>query len=210
MLVTGCGLRDYERKLEEQQIRMKEEADLNSNLEPYPVKLHEKKGKEKDPAVSSDYLFLRPPQGMNTAADDKYSGACSHYLPRADSSTFKEMFVLLAKTEDREKFKSEVLKELHVSGNPVSIPLPAKSNHVTQFELYEDAAKDPIRVYIGQGNPTYQVAVAFRLAAGSRWDSVNDKIKYSLGTLMIGLAGWGQNKSYRPPAGPAASRPGNR
>jgi hypothetical protein len=217
-LCAGCGLQDYEKKMGDVQGQEKYKSEENTYLEPTQLRWLDKKKPEDPDYFHPDNLFFRPPQGIVTTADEKYVGSLNRYPGRGESSSFKELFVGMAKTDNREKFKDEVFKELGVTGTPKMTKTSAIRYHGTSFEhavpyeLYEsDGSRGPTRIFISQDDPMFQVAIAFRVPPSktgeSKWSSVENSISYSLASLQTGSAALNQNTVYKPPApAPAAPR----
>jgi hypothetical protein len=206
LLCAGCGLQDYEKKMGDHQGRIKYEAEENTYLEPLQVLWLDKKKSDDPDYFHPDNLFFRPPQGIVTTADDKYVGNFNRYPGRGESSSFKEMLVAIARTDSRDKFKSEVLKELNVGGTPKTTSATryhrTSFEHTVPYEFYEsDGPRGPTRVFISQDDSTFQVAVAFRVPPpSSNWSSLESSIVYSLASLQTGTAALNQNRVYKPPA----------
>jgi hypothetical protein len=195
---AGCGLQDYEKKMGEQQVRLKYESEENSYLHPLPIQILGKKPDGKELDFNSENLFFRPPEGIENRPDEKFVGSFNRF-PATEGLGFKEMLVAIVRSEDREKFKSEILKELHLSGPP-KVTTATRLGVTRSFELYElDGPKESTRLFWDQGDPNFQVAIAFRVpGTASNWSSVEQKIVYSLASLMTGIPATTQHRTYKP------------
>jgi hypothetical protein len=207
---SSCGLQDYEKQLEEQQARLKYTEEENTHLDPKPVKLFEKKEKEKpkgkekdkddedkDQSFHPDSFFMRAPAGITPVPDEKPVGILGHYPARSESGAIREMFVAAAKTDNRDKFKSDVLKEFKVGKSPRTMSVE-RLGYKQQFEYYQDETGST-RVYFNQGTGGIQVAVAFRLASGTAPTAATEnKIIYCLQSVATGNMATQMHKTYKP------------
>jgi hypothetical protein len=221
LLVAGCGLQDYEKKLEEHQKREAYLEAENAHLESQPLRLLEKKGKERakekgksleQDALNADSFFFRPPLGVSPIPEEKPVGILNKYAGRSENSGIKEMYVALAKNEDQDKFRKAILVDaLKLNEKALKPPKPSEFSRLDSrplvFDTYfEDSTKERLRVYLLR-DPTWQLAIAYRLSgtAGSS-NGVETNIDYAMRSTAFGTAAVQQHAVYRS-AGPAVPRP---
>jgi hypothetical protein len=183
---SGCGLSDYEKKMEEAQQAQRRFEEAANLLERTPLQLPDKKGSVEGGEGALSTLFgFRPPRGISTTPEKRRLGSLGVYRSTSDASGFKEVLAGASKSGERQGFQHDVLEQLGVSGTARSKEVKQPGGKVVSFEYYEkDAEQQSTRVYFCQAGP-YQIAIAFRIAAGSNWSGVESKIDASLATLGI-------------------------
>jgi hypothetical protein len=203
LLICGCGLSDYQEKMAAKQKVVDYWGEENQHLEGTPLKLPEKKPDDKDKeALAPDELFLRPPQGISSTPDDKALGGFLYRYASAPNRDFQDMFVAVAKNENKEKFVNEVLAQIPGAGGaPREKLVGEKAGRILRFDMRHEDLPDQTTpyVYFFYEAP-YQVAIAFRPAAGARGPRVDTPIEYSLASLWVGPEAQSKHRFWRPPA----------
>src|SRR5947209_16442704 len=93
VLCGGCGLTDYEARLEVQQKRLKYIEDENQNLEKDVTLPND----DNDNFVDTSVFYFRPPKGIKTETEPKMLGKYFYVYPsvRSDSG-FKDVLIAVA------------------------------------------------------------------------------------------------------------------
>jgi hypothetical protein len=191
----GCGLTDYEARLESQEKKLKYIEDENQNLEKdvsFP-------DDDKDDFAS--VFYFRPPKGIRPEPEAKLLGKHFYQFPsqRADSG-FKDVLIALAdesKTTPA-KFQKEIKDFLEIKGPasapaaPYSRPKGMPNSFPQQFEIYRE--RSIILCFLQE--PAFPTAIVFRLS-GPVSPITEDRIKFSLASLLEGKPAAAQRKIAR-------------
>ena len=103
---VGCGLADYEARMEMQQKKVRYAEEQNQNLEPYKLQLPERKLEDE---VPKEEFFMRPPKGMSGTPEEKIIGNdIAEFLP-SGVTPIQKMWVAAVRRDSEPKFQSDVL-----------------------------------------------------------------------------------------------------
>jgi hypothetical protein len=194
LLGAGCGLAEYERKMAEEQERIRYLDEENKHLEAGPVRLPEKKEADPDAkTVQPAEVFFRPPKGIALNPDERPVVANLYrYRATGASPAFPEVFLAVSK-DGSGTFQQDILRSLGSSaatrGNK-EIKRPGREP--LRFEMY----KEPLRelTFFFSRTDVYQVAVVFHAAESAATTRVMD---FSLGSLALGGAAGVQHRAYQ-------------
>jgi hypothetical protein len=208
LVVSGCGLQDYESRMEYEQKRVKYYEEENQNLEPKPITWPAPK--EKKDLMAKEALFFRPPKEVSTTPEDTPLGPLNLFFryPAKKTSGFEDMLVApLMSFKGADKLKQSILEELGMNGlKPTPKEMGQRSGRPVPFELYRDTAANAPYLYVHRNDP-FLVLVLFRPGeqnpGAERLEALMD---YSLGSLLTGNAATQRHGSWRPPA-PAPAAP---
>ncbi|MFL5242828.1 MAG: hypothetical protein ACJ8FY_12025 [Gemmataceae bacterium] len=107
LLLSGCGLADYEAKMAEEQARIQRVEEENNNLDEPVVIPPPKKEADKDSKIPD--LFFRPPKGIgHTAQKDLYGGLLYVYPRTGSAEGIQDAYIGFSK--GRKDFLKDVLK----------------------------------------------------------------------------------------------------
>jgi hypothetical protein len=173
LLVSGCGLSDYESKMLEQQHRL-QRWDLENKYLGKPLDI---KYPEKDFAPA---VFLRAPREIGTSASEQLYGGLFAVFPRSGTGPCQSVCINVSTRDDLEK---EVRALFRGAGQATT------ANRATQSEMglrqltWED--KEGNSNYFAFLHPATKptVAVVYQYERGK---NVQDQLSVSLDTLAIG------------------------
>jgi hypothetical protein len=183
LALSGCGLAEYEKKMEEAEARLKR-FDAENNLLGDPLALP-----TGDAAPSAD-LFLRPPKGVAKNPDDPRQ-APLHYA--AKDAVCTDLYLWFgAKDDDQNKLKQRIEAWLGpASGGWQSYAVqPTNGRPAITFDSaqFAPANAPPFRVYMHATSNGTPIAVVFKLAQPSP-PTTDEVLKMSLETYTDSYAG---------------------
>lgn len=182
---TGCGLADYEARMEMQQRKLRYAEDENKNLEGYKVVLSDRKS---DDNVAKEEFFLRPPKGVSGTGDDKTVGQDIVHFPGSGSGPIQDMWVAAVKRDNEAKFQKDVLELLKITTRAKK-PKTVGGTGLTQLNydwVHDDqGAKGTFDAYFFKKAP-YLVAVVFRTEGGKEGGASPPQIDYALASMRVG------------------------
>ncbi|CAN5140315.1 hypothetical protein BH10PLA2_BH10PLA2_26740 [soil metagenome] len=203
---TGCGLADYEARMDLQQKKLKYVEEENKNLEPYKIQLSDRKP---DDSVPKEDLFLRPPKGIDGNGDDKTIGADIVHFPGKTDGTYKEMWVAAVKRDNEAKFQKDVLEQLKINARAKK-PKPVGGVGLTQLTydwVHDDqGARGTYDAYFLKKAP-FLVAVVFKTESNKDAANPPPQIDFALASLRLGSEARTQ-KAGKPPASPPKATKG--
>jgi hypothetical protein len=177
----GCGLTDYEARLEVQEKRLKYMEEENKNLNDRPVNLSDRV--TEDGGVKYKQFFLRVPLGISHNVDDKAEGKFDVYQSLKPESGFQKILLAVENDDDVEKFKTAVVAALFKPApTPTVKSIPRPLDKPQTYDFYQ---KDGKQLYIPQ-NSYYRVAIAFFPSGSANQTLVDERIKYSLASFADG------------------------
>jgi hypothetical protein len=197
----GCGLTDYEARLESQEKKLKYIEDENQNLErdvTFP---------DEDKEDFTSVFYFRPPKGIRTEPEAKMLGKHFYVFPsqRADSG-FKDVLIAVAeegKTTPA-KFQKEIKDFLEIKGpastREYSRPKGMLNSFPQRYDVYQE--RGIILCFLQE--PSFPTAIVFRLS-GPASPITDDRIKFSLASLLEGKPVAAQRKIARGSTKKAAS-----
>ena len=179
----GCGLSDYERKMEEVQQAQRQFEEETKLLAGTTLKLPEKQtGNVAGEAPLTTLFGFRPPRGIATTPAQSPLGPLGVYHGSTDSG-FNDVLAGAVKARGRESFQQQVLQRLGVEGVANKLEVKRPNGQTLPFDYYQqDGPTQSTRVYFTELGD-YVVAIAFRIPADTAWSTVEPKIKASLATL---------------------------
>ena len=180
LICGGCGLTDYEARLEMQQKRLKYMEEANKNLNEGPVNLSDRATEE----VAGNYkdFFLRLPLGISADPTGKPVGRFDVYPSLKQDSGFRDVLLAVANEENGDRFKNDLLKILNITGNPTSRDIPRPLEKPLGYDFYQG---QNVQLYIPQ-NSKYQTAIAFRTSGSGNAAVIEERIKFCLASFADG------------------------
>jgi len=183
--ISGCGLREYEDKMERAQARYERFDKTSKELDQpiIPPVLFDKDGK---PRPNS--FYLRPPKGINSQAENEKQPRgdllYSYRLRSGASSPIN--LVEVAFPDERKEFANDVLRFFPVSEKTVSRRTrTVKGPEPMTFHTYEiDDGTNYYSVNIYKGKPA-QAAIIFWSTPNQK-AAANNRIDLSLETFGTG------------------------
>ena len=175
VLLGGCGLADYEARMQETQARLREYDQTHQRLDEPLV-------------VPGADVFLRPPHGILKTAEGEPRDGLLYRYPARPSGAGPFLFVEVAVAPPRPGFAAEVLRLYPAAGPvlafPPGAPRPEDRQTPPKFDTREfdgDEASYSVNVYQGVAG---QVAVTFAVARGRR-AAADAALNASLGSLGL-------------------------
>jgi hypothetical protein len=200
----GCGLTQYEGKMEEQQDRLDYMEQENKHLSPGYLQLPPTK-EDKKVIIPGNHFFCRPPIGISLTPTEQKLGDVLYVFPAtSNKSPIREMLAGMAKAGKSSKFTEEVLSALGIMASTKKYrELRPPGRPVMRFEQYQESDGEQITdVYFYRQDAPYEVAIAFRVTLqGGKESAVKEDIDYSLRSLRAGSVAYEMHKIYRPPPG---------
>jgi len=188
----GCGLTDYEARLEVQEKRLRYMEEENKNLNDHPVNLSDRMTEEGH--VNYKQFFLRVPLGVFQRPDDRPEGKFDVYLAQKKDSGFVKVLLAVDNDDDVEKFKNDAVKAvLKAPVNPTAKSIPHLSDKPVVFDFYQ---KDSVQLYIPRDSYS-RVAIAFFPSGYGSQASVDERIKYCLASFADGKKAETQRRASR-------------
>jgi hypothetical protein len=201
---SGCGLKEYEAKMQLQQARIKYTDEENKNLEPYPVTLPDAKVSGWE-LVPDDDFFFRPPKGLPTEADQDEKGRIRSvggllFRYSGEGKGIDRVYILAVQAEDSDKFEKAVLRALKMAPNlPVKIKdVAPMTGPKMEYRYFEDPSKGNQRVYF-YTDGSYQIALGFRPTEASEETGIDTVIDFSLASMAVGDAGSERKRTWKAP-----------
>jgi hypothetical protein len=218
LLLPGCGLGEYEKRMGEFEKRIKYVEDENANLgDPLSLPdrpLHTDKKADGEPAqadtvVPNDVFFFRPPRGISSNPDTKPIGPFLRYPGKKDS-VFSAVLLAVQDSSDRPGFQKEVLDKLHANGDPSARQFERVDGKTLDYDYYlGEMAGQTVRLYILRTTEPYRVAIAFEPSAdASRPPRVEDPIRFSLASLRLGDEAGTLRQAFKPTTASSTGRTG--
>jgi hypothetical protein len=195
---AGCGLADYEARMDLQQKKLKYIEEENKHLEPYKIQLSDRKP---DDSVPKEDLFLRPPKGIDGNGEEKTLGVDIVHFPGKTDGTYKEMWVAAVKRDNEAKFQKDVLEQLKINARAKK---PKAASGVGSPPLNYDWVHDDqgtrgtYDAYFYKKAP-YLVAVVFKTESNKDAANPPPQIDFALASLRLGSEARIQRAS-KPPA----------
>jgi len=186
VLGSGCGLTEYEERLEVQQKRLKYMEQENKNLTDRPVVLS-----DRVEGIQNKYFFLRLPAGIAVEPAElppvQRLGRLEIYPALKQDAGFQDVLIALAVEEDREKDKEKFLKDvfnrLKISGSPKTKQIPPRPfDKPLRYDVYQGSN---LQLYVPQ-NSKYLTAIAFRLTGSGNTAAIEERINFCLASLLEG------------------------
>lgn len=200
--LLGCGLSEYEKKMETELERL-EYLDAEASYLAAPVKFVGKD--EKDATVQSKDVFVRPPRGITDKADAKTIGTMLYSYPARGKSPFKDVLVAATKTKKDDEFRREVMSPLGGVKELTPKTYEHKANNhtvkVRQTKVEDTVTKTTSFVNFYQEGGV-QLAVVFRVDSDNTTNAQAIKMmEYSLNALAAGKASREQWSGFKAPTG---------
>jgi hypothetical protein len=197
LLLTGCGLADYENKMAEEQARIQRIEEENKNLDE-PVEIPPpKKENDKEPKIPE--FFFRPPKGIGrTASKDLYGGLLFVYPRVGNAEGTKEVYVGFSK--GRKDFLKDVLK-IFPSNPPAKKSLTERTppgRNPLRFETItvEDVGSTVILHTLPYDDQL--LLVGFRVDHKAESSQLSKRMEMSLESIGVGFEAGKMRRQYRP------------
>jgi hypothetical protein len=207
VLLAGCGLADYEARMEDTQAQVdrfdEERRTLADPIEIPTRRMVAKDGKEsKVPAINHPFFF-RPPIGIRPTAEPDAVFGPAYRFPRTGSTGFTDVFLVFG-NEPAAVFVDKVVKAFPRNIDPVQsskfeVTVPNRfgpgAEQPLTFEVrdFNDAKANWTACARTEGNAT--TVVVFRMEKGKRKE-LEPAMKMSLSTLAVGPEADLVKKSY--------------
>ena len=218
LLVTGCGVSDYQDKMI-QEHEMLLYLDRQAKTLDVPLKVSDRTEKDKDGkeyvALRGKDVFVRPPKGIRVDPEKKppqqYGNLLQQYLPapRATTGPFKEVCVA-ASTKSLEDFRKDVVRaygvDKDVNPSKVTVERGPGQNPLT-FQQVRIEADNGTNEWIINflPDPKIKLAVAFKVSKGDTQHS--DTMKMSLASVAVGNSARQQWGSFKAPSSATTAAP---
>jgi hypothetical protein len=201
----GCGLAEYEAKMQFQQDRLNYAERENRFLESESLQLPATMEDDNE-VIPATHFFCRPPRDIEPVPSEAKLGNILHiFRARGLQSALREMMVGMVKTDGSSRFIEDVLSVLGCQGAARSfVDLSPPGRPALHLERYEEEQPDEVtQVYFYRDGP-YEAAVVFKLSpSGAQQSGMQEAIKYSLGSLRTGNLASEMVRVYKPPPPPA-------
>jgi hypothetical protein len=206
MVCAGCGLADYEARMDLQQKKLRYAEEQNQNLEGYKVLLPDRKPEDE---VSKEEFFFRPPKGFDGNGDDKTIGADIAHFPAKSEGHFKDLWIAAVKRDNEAKFQKDVLELLKINTRAKK-PKTVGGVGLTQLNydwVHDDqGARGSYDAYFYKKAP-YLVAIVFKTDSSKEGAGPPPQVDYALASLRVGSEARGQ-KVLKTPAAAAPTKSG--
>ena len=197
-LSAGCGLSDYEMKLEEQARKQKyldeEYSLLDRNALKLPEKIEKpedkntkkttKSGTPEEDVLTNDRFFFRVPKGIFSETKEKPVGGWFHYSA-VEGQGFTDLFVSIGNAENdkREKYIKDLFSGIKFAGASRGNKMVSRLGQAVNYEyLQQDDKTSTTRIYIYRRDPL-NIAIAFRSPVTA--SSLDQKLDFSLASLCL-------------------------
>ncbi len=183
LVLSGCGLADYEKRMEKAQADLQRYEEENRLLDK-PVYVPSQK--DKGPLAN---VFFRPPRGISSTAaneNDPRGGLLYSYLPRYDRAAGPFNRVELAFGGEQKEFTADVLKALNCNQTATrqrTVNVPWRKTPLTfdTVEFEDERNFYSVNVWTG---PRSKVAIVYGLAKEQR-TAGNRTMELSLASLAV-------------------------
>ena len=203
---AGCGLGDYEARMELQQKKLKYAEEQNQNLEGFKVMLADRK--PEDDVVKEDFFF-RPPKGFDGNGDEKTIGADIVHFNVIKEGAFKDLWIAAVKRDNEAKFQKDVLELLKINSKTKK-PKTVGGVGLTQLNydwVHDDqGSRGCYDAYFYKKAP-YLVAIVFKTESSRDGSNGPPQIDYALASMRVGQDARGQ-KVLKTPAATAPTKTG--
>ncbi|HEV3255985.1 MAG TPA: hypothetical protein VG013_03825 [Gemmataceae bacterium] len=210
LIAGGCGLREYEDRLVQQQDRLDYIEKENKNLGA-PVKFKARKEvKEGQTTKPAPNIFLRLPKGIPVEGAEAFPGSLL-YCFNKDSSKPEGVDEVCIAGGKEEQFEKDVLAEIQKTrklGEPrrqedkLPPPLDQEPLRFTAYSAIDGKTpKSSYLIYFYE-NAGYHVAIVYRQQPAtddSGKIAFDPRIDYSLKSLAVGAAAVQKRSQYRAP-----------
>jgi hypothetical protein len=201
--LTGCGLADYQERMDGEQQRMDYILNENRALQG-PVELP----RPKDATEKLPDVFFRPPKGISRAPAEEAKFFPYVYYPRTAVSLFDAVLVYVSSASP-DDFWREVVRPFPGLSQPAFKPEPEPLKPLDRKPMNFDTVQGAnYSVYVHQAEQG-RVAIAFLLPVGvAESEEIRTQKRYSLASLVVGGDAV-KRKAYFPaetPTKPSAKR----
>jgi hypothetical protein len=210
LVAVGCGLHEYEERLDQQQQRLAYIEEENKNLGA-PVKFKARKEvKEGETTKPAPKIFLRLPKGIPVQGEETFPGSLLYCFNKDSSKAtgVDEVCVAGGKEEHFEKDvvaevrKRFMLDEPRRQEDKVETPLDGEAVRFTAYSAIDGKTpKSSYLIYFYE-NAGYHVAIVYRQQPAtddSGKIAFDPRIDYSIKSLAMGAAAVQKQREYRAP-----------
>lgn len=218
LLASGCGLTEYENKMDYARSRMAFLEEQNRYLGPplyWPDSVKMPPGTKPVEIPTQSEIFIRPPLGiaqMGQAIVPQYFPPLFRFGPArtadgtqgGSTSPFQEMFFGASSLEQPEAFRKRVLGILNAPPQGKWTPRRVRRGpgrpelDLEGYTPYEDRTKSRVYVYAFQAEQ-YAMAIVYRVAPKANEQDVLLRIEYSLGSVVVGGQAMRLHQGFPPP-----------
>lgn len=181
---AGCGLSDYEARMDLQQKKLRYVEEQNQNLEAYKVLLPDRKPEDD---LAREEFFLRPPKGLDGNGDEKTVGADIAHFSGKGNTAFADMWIAAVKRDNDVKFQKDVLELLKINSRqkkPKTVE-PVGSAPMNYDWIHdEQGARGTYDAYFYKKAP-YLVAIVFKTEGNKETTLPQKQMDYSLATMRL-------------------------
>ncbi len=205
LVCGGCGLGDYEARMDLQQKKLKYAEEQNQHLEGFKVQLSDRKPEE---AVVKEDFFFRPPKGFDGNGDDKTIGADIVHFPVTKEGAFKDLWIAAVKRDNEAKFQKDVLELLKINSKTKK-PKTVGGVGLTQVNydwVHDDqGSRGCYDAYFYKKAP-YLVAIVFKTDSSKDGAGPPPQVDYALASMRVGSEARGQKVVKTPTSPPKAGK----
>jgi hypothetical protein len=185
LVVAGCGLSEYERRMGEEEDRL-QYFDLEvKNLDDALVLPPKKEGKKE---IAPPDVFIRAPKGIRSVAEDSmYAGMLYRYARSGSATGSPFVEVLLAAAESKKNFRNDVLRVFPgvdpTHGKRVTKPSPGRTP--LQFDSWASEDNLTLTYFYFHERGSMQVVVVYRVDKARTGGTTQTQIDMSLASLAV-------------------------
>jgi hypothetical protein len=186
---VGCGLADYESRMEMQQKKVRYAEEQTQNLEPYKLLLPDRKLEDE---VPKEEFFMRPPKGILNTTDEKIIGNdIAEFLP-CGATPIQKMWVAAVKRDSEPKFQNDVLDLLKFKSKQKKPKTVTGLQELKYDWVHDDqASKGCFDAFFYKKSP-YLVAIVIK-TEGNRESAITPaQLDYALASVRVGSEAKGQ------------------
>ncbi len=194
---VGCGLSDYESRMELQQKKLRYAEEQNQNLEPYKVMLPDRKPEDD---LTKEEFFLRPPKGIDGNGDEKIIGADIAHFPIKGNSAFTDMWIAAVKRDNDVKFQKDVLELLKINARQKKTKtVEAVGSPPMNYDwIHEEGPRGNYDAYFFKKAP-YLAAIVFKTEGGKEPALPQKQMEFALASMRMGSEAKTQKVPRTPP-----------
>ena len=197
LVCGGCGLADYEGRMDLQQKKLKYAEEQNQNLEGYKVLLSDRK--PEDEVVKEDFFF-RPPKGFDGNGDDKTIGADIVHFPAKNEGAVKDLWIAAVKRDNEAKFQKDVLELLKINSKtkkPKTVGGIGLAQLTYDWVHDDQGARGCYDAYFYKKAP-YLVAIVFKTDSSRDGSGPPPQVDFALASMRVGSEARGQKVAKTP------------
>ena len=180
---VGCGLADYEARMEMQQKKVRYAEEQNQNLEAYKLLLPDRKLEDE---VPKEEFFMRPPKGISGTTDEKLVGNdIAEFLP-SGVTPIQKMWVAAVKRDSEPKFQNDVLDLLKFKSKKKTAKTVTGLQDLKYDWVHDDqGAKGCFDAFFYKKSP-HLVAIVIKTDGNRESATLPPQMEYALASVRLG------------------------